>query len=71
MKYLQIILLGLAMLVIPIMPSLLLCGLSLVYFKRHDWGKSFFSDQWGMLGIASFLFGILVFWVGVVIPSQQ
>jgi|GEM_PF-2884022 hypothetical protein len=41
MKYLQFVLLGLAMFVIPGMPSLVLCGLSLVYFRKHDWGKVF------------------------------
>ena len=71
MKYLQIILLGLAMFVIPIMPSLVLCGLSLIYFRKHDWTEEFFKDRWGTLGILSFLFGILVFVVGVYIPSRQ
>jgi len=45
MKYLQILLLGLAMFIIPIMPILVLCGLSLVYFKKHDWTKDFFYDK--------------------------
>ena len=71
MKYLQLILLGLAMLIIPVMPSLVLCGLSLVYFRKHDWGKSFFKHKWGVFGVLSFLFGIIIFVVGVYIPSQQ
>ena len=71
MKYLQLVLLGLAMFVIPVMPSLVLCGLSLVYFRKHDWGKSFFKDKWGIFGILSFLFGIIIFVVSVYIPSQQ
>ena len=71
MKYLQIILLGLAMFIIPIMPSLVLCGLSLVYFWKHDWTKGFFKDKWGALGILSFLFSVLIFIVGVYIPSRQ
>jgi hypothetical protein len=71
MKYLQFVLLGLAMFVIPIMPSIVLCGLSLVYFKRHDWAKGFFKDKWGALGLVSFLAGIMVFVVGVYIPSRQ
>lgn len=71
MKYLQFVLLGLAMFVIPVMPSIVLCGLSLVYFKRHDWAKGFFKDKWGALGLVSFLTGIMVFVVGVYIPSLQ
>lgn len=70
MKYLQIILLGLAMFIIPVMPSLVLCGLSLIYFRKHDWTKGFFKDKWGTLGIVSFLSGIIVFLVGVYIPSR-
>jgi len=68
MKYLQIVLLGLAMFVVPVLPSLVLLGLSLVCFRKHDWSKGFFTDKWGMLGVASFLFGILIFWAGVFIP---
>lgn len=71
MKYLQFVLLGLAMFVIPVMPSIVLCGLSLVYFKRHDWAKGFFKDKWGALGLVSFLTGIMVFVAGVYIPSLQ
>ena len=71
MKYLQFILLGLALFVIPIMPSLVLLGLSLIYFKKHDWTKGFFKDKWGTLGVVSFLSGIAVFLVGVYLPSQQ
>lgn len=71
MKYLQFVLLGLAMFIIPTMPSIVLCGLSFVYFKKHDWEKDFFNDKWGTLGILSFLFGILVFIVGVYMPTKQ
>ena len=71
MKYLQLILLGMAMLVIPVMPSLVLCGLSLIYFRRHDWQRGFFNDKWGILGLASFVAGLAVFVVGVYIPSRQ
>ena len=71
MKYLQFVLLGLAMFVIPIMPSIVLCRLSFVYFKRHDWAKGFFKDKWGALGLVSFLTGIMVFVLGVYIPSLQ
>ena len=71
MKYLQLILLGMAMLVIPVMPSLVLCGLSLIYFRRHDWQRGFFNDKWGILGLASFMAGLAVFVVGVYIPSRQ
>lgn len=71
MKYLQFILLGLVMFVVPMLPSLALLGLSLLYFKKHDWSRGFFTDKWGMMGIASFLFGIVVFWVGVFIPAHQ
>jgi hypothetical protein len=71
MKYLQLILLGMAMLVVPVMPSLVLCGLSLVYFKKHDWERGFFNDKWGMLGVASFLASIMIFVVGVYLPTRQ
>jgi hypothetical protein len=71
MKYLQLIMLGLAMFIIPGMPSIVLVGLSLVYFRKHDWKKGFFKDKWGTLGILSFLFGIAVFVVGVYLPSRQ
>ena len=71
MKYLQILLLGLTMFIIPIMPSLVLCGLSLIYFKRHDWTKGFFNDKWGTLGLLSFLSAIAVFFMGVYLPSRQ
>lgn len=71
MKYLQLILLGMAMFVIPVMPSLVLCGLSLIYFRRHDWQRGFFNDKWGILGLASFMAGLAVFVVGVYIPSRQ
>jgi hypothetical protein len=70
MKYLQIILLGLAMFIIPIMPSLVLCGLSLIYFQKHDWTKGFFKDKWGTLGIVSLLSGMIVFLVSVYTPSR-
>lgn len=71
MKYLQIILLGLAMFVVPVMPSLVLCGLSLIYFRKHDWERGFFQDKWGTLGVVSFLAGVMVFVMGVYLPSQQ
>ena len=69
MKYLQWILLGLAMFVVPVLPSLVLCGLSLVYFRKHDWTQGFFYDKWGTLGILSFLFGLIIFMVAVYRPS--
>lgn len=71
MKYLQIILLGLAMFIVPIMPSLVLCGLSLIYFRKHDWTKKFFEDKWGTLGVVNFLAGVTVFVVGIYMPSRQ
>ena len=61
MKYLQLILLGLAMLIVPILPSLALCGISLMYFRKHDWTQGFFYDKWGTLGILSLLFGLALF----------
>ena len=61
MSYLQYIPLSLAMFIVPIMPSLGLIGLSLFYFKKHDWGNGFFEDKWGTLGILSFLGGIVAF----------
>jgi len=69
MKYLQWILLGLAMFVVPILPSLVLCGLSLLYFWRHDWTQGFFYDKWGALGILSFVFGLAVFLGAVYSPA--
>jgi hypothetical protein len=71
MKYLQFILLGLTLFIIPMMPRIVLCGLSFVYFKKHDWGKGFFNDKWGALGILSFLSGIIVFVLGIYMPSQR
>ena len=61
MRYLQLILLGLVMFVIPIMPSLVLIGLSLLYFKKHNWQSGFLKDKWGALGILSFLLGLLAY----------
>lgn len=69
MKYLQWILLGLAMFVVPMLPSLVLCGLSLMCFRKHDWTQGFFYDKWGTLGILSFVFGLAVFMVAVYRPS--
>lgn len=69
MKVLQYILLGLVMLVFPLMPSLALLGLSLFYFKKHDWRNSFFRDKWGALGILSFLLGVAAY-VILFMPTQ-
>jgi hypothetical protein len=70
MKTLQLVLLGLVVFVHPIMPSLVLLGLSLLYFQKHDWGEGFFDDKWGALGTLSFLLGIVVYTLMVFIPSQ-
>jgi hypothetical protein len=61
MKYLQFIMLGMTLLVSPILASIVLLGLSLFYFQKHDWGEGFFEDRWGALGSISFLLGILVY----------
>lgn len=71
MKYLQFVLLGLVVFVHPIMPSLVLLGLSLFYFQKHDWGDGFFEDKWGALGTVSFLLGIVVYALMVFLPSQS
>ena len=70
MKYLQFMLLGLVVFVHPIMPSLVLLGLSLFYFQKHDWCEGFFEDKWGALGTVSFLLGMVVYTLMVFIPSQ-
>ncbi len=70
MKSLQFILLGLVVFIHPIMPSLVLLGLSLFYFQRHDWGEGFFDDRWGTLGMLTFLLGVVVYTLMVFIPSQ-
>jgi uncharacterized membrane protein len=70
MKYLQYILLGLVVFVHPIMPSIVLVGLSLFSFRKHDWQEGFFDDRWGILGSVSFLVGIIIYLVMVYLPSQ-
>jgi hypothetical protein len=69
MKYLQYVLLGLIVFVHPIMPSLVLMGLSLFSFQKHDWGEGFFDDRWGILGSVSFLVGIVVYMAMVYLPQ--
>jgi hypothetical protein len=69
MKYLQLILIGLVMFVIPIMPSLVLCGLSLFYLKKHDWSSGFLSDRWGALGILSLILGVAAYAV-IFLPTR-
>jgi hypothetical protein len=70
MKYLQYILLGLIMFIHPIMPSIVLVGLSLLSFQKHDWEEGFFNDRWGILGSVSFLAGIVVYVLMIYLPSQ-
>ena len=70
MKYLQYVVLGLVMLVHPIMPSLILMGLSLFSFQKHDWTEGFFDDRWGLLGSLSLLAGIAVYMIMIYLPSQ-
>jgi hypothetical protein len=70
MKYLQYILLGLVVFVHPIMPSLVLIGLSLISFQKHDWQEGFFDDRWGLLGSASLLAGVAVYMITIYLPSQ-
>jgi hypothetical protein len=68
MKYLQYILLCLIVFVHPIMPSLVMVGLSLFSFQKHDWGEGFFDDRWGILGSVSFLVGIVAYVIMVYLP---
>ncbi len=70
MKYLQYVLVGLVVFVHPIMPSLVLMGLSLFSFQKHDWGEGFFDDRWGLLGSVSLLAGIAVYMIMIYLPSQ-
>ncbi len=70
MKFLQYALLGLLVFVHPIMPSLVLMGLSLISFQKHDWEEGFFDDRWGLLGSACLLGGIAVYMVMIYLPSR-
>lgn len=70
MKFLQYVLLALVMFIHPVMPSIVLLGLSLISFQRHDWEEGFFDDRWGTLGSISFLLGIVIYMVMVYLPSQ-
>ena len=70
MKCLQYILLGLVVFVHPIMPSIVLVGLSLFAFQKHDWEEGFFEDRWGILGSVSFLVGIIVYMFMIYLPSK-
>jgi hypothetical protein len=70
MKYLQYVLLGLVVFLHPIMPCIVLMGLSLFSFQKHDWEEGFFDDRWGILGSVSFLVGIIVYMVMIYLPFQ-
>jgi hypothetical protein len=70
MKFLQYILLALVMFVHPVMPSIVLLGLSLISFQKHDWQEGFFDDNWGTLGSVTFLLAIVTYVVMVYLPSQ-
>ena len=65
MKYLQFMMLGMITLIDPIFASIFLMGLSLYYFRKHDWSEGFFDDRWGTLGSISFLLGVLTYVVMV------
>ena len=67
---LQYILLGLVVFVHPIMPGIVLVGLSLFSFQKHDRQEGFFDDRWGILGSVSFLVGIIIYLVLVYLPSR-
>jgi hypothetical protein len=70
MKFLQYVMLALVMFIHPVMPSIVLLGLSLISFQKHDWEEGFFDDRWGTLGSVSFLLGIVTYVVMVYLPSQ-
>lgn len=70
MKFLQYVMLALVMFIHPVMPSLVLLGLSLISFQKHDWDEGFFDDRWGTVGSLSFLLGIVTYVVMVYLPSQ-
>jgi hypothetical protein len=70
MKFLQYILLALVMFIHPVMPSIVLLGLSLISFQKHDWQEGFFDDNWGTLGSVTFLLAIVTYVVMVYLPSQ-
>lgn len=70
MKFLQYVLLALVMFIHPVMPSIILLGLSLISFQRHDWGEGFFDDNWGTLGSISFLLGIVIYVVMFYLPTH-
>lgn len=70
MKFLQYVMLALVMFIHPIMPSIVLVGLSLISFQKHDWGDGFFEDRWGTLGSLAFLLGIVTYVVMVYLPSH-
>ena len=70
MRYLQYVLLGLIVFVHPIMPCLVLLGLSIITFQKHNWNEGFFDDRWGALGSVTFLLGIAAYLVIIYLPSQ-
>lgn len=70
MAALPLVLLGLTIFINPIMSSLVLMGLSMFYFQKHDWGEEFFDDRWGTLGAITFLLGITIYFVVVYMPFR-
>ena len=70
MVALPLVLLGLTIFINPIMSSLVLMGLSMFYFQKHDWGEEFFDDRWGTLGAITFLLGITIYFVVVYMPFR-
>ena len=67
---LPLVLLCLTIFINPIMSSLVLMGLSMFYFQKHDWGEEFFDDRWGTLGAITFLLGITIYFVVVYMPFR-
>jgi hypothetical protein len=70
MVALPLILLGLTIFINPIMSSIVLMGLSMFYFQKHDWGEEFFDDRWGTLGAITFLLGVTIYFVVVYMPFR-
>jgi hypothetical protein len=68
METLPLLLLGLTVFINPILSSIMLMGLSILYFQKHDWGEEFFDDRWGTLGAITLTLAIAVYFVVVYVP---
>ena len=52
---------------IILVPMLAFMSFSIFAFNKHNWGKKFFADKWGIFGVISLLLVFayplaLVFW---------